>query len=114
MLRVYIAGPISKGNKEHNYNQAVKAFYDLMDAGIAAYCPHLLMPAHAKIYGTVSGRESGWHERFMANDLEWVKASNMLLRLRGESEGADEEVAYARGMDIPVFYSVEDLIAATS
>lgn len=38
--RVYIAGPISKGDLVHNVNQATEAFIALAKAGLAPLCPH--------------------------------------------------------------------------
>jgi hypothetical protein len=32
-----------------------------------------------------------------------------VLRLPGESTGADVEVAYAEGLNLPVFYSIDEI-----
>ena len=41
---------------------------------------------------------------------EFVKRCDILLRLPGESNGADMEVVLAESLDIPVYYSVRDLL----
>ncbi len=42
-------------------------------------------------------------------DLEWVKSCDCLLRLDGESKGADMEVALAESLGIPVFKTLYGL-----
>jgi hypothetical protein len=44
-------------------------------------------------------------------DLPWVAAADALLRLPGDSVGADLEEVEARHRRIPVFYDVESLLA---
>jgi hypothetical protein len=48
----------------------------------------------------------------MELDNEWVLRCDALLRLPGESQGADAEVELAKKHGIPVFYSIEELTAA--
>jgi hypothetical protein len=50
-------------------------------------------------------------EDWMGLDLAWVEAADALIRLPGESVGADQEVALARKLGIPVFRNVYDLIS---
>jgi hypothetical protein len=47
----------------------------------------------------------------MMLDKEWVLRCDCLLRLPGESPGADEEVELAVKNNIPVFYSIDELAA---
>lgn len=102
-LLVYISGPITKGDQFVNVKKAMDAFNDLMDVGIAAYCPHWTVYAHQ-----LRPRE---HDEWMAYDIEAVlPRCNAVLRLPGDSIGADMEVKHARGMGIPVLYSVETVI----
>lgn len=42
-------------------------------------------------------------------DLEWVKKCDCLLRLEGESKGADGEVELAKSLNKPIFYNETDL-----
>lgn len=41
--------------------------------------------------------------------LQWVESCDCLLRLDGESKGADIEVSRAKELKIPVFYSIDEL-----
>ena len=45
----------------------------------------------------------------MAIELPWVAVADALLRLPGESVGADIEVGEARRLGIPVFAAIADL-----
>ena len=42
-------------------------------------------------------------------DLEWLEQCDAVFRLPGESSGADNEVARAQELGLPIFYSFADL-----
>jgi hypothetical protein len=50
------------------------------------------------------------YEDWTKLDLEWVKVCDGLLRLEGESSGADAEIEFAKQLSIPVFYGIDSLI----
>lgn len=117
-VRVYIAGPISNGDLLANIRQADEAFGQLLRAGYAPLCPHW-----SCFYGS---SRTGYDERtvvavgnplpggtthddWVSVDLAWVAASDVVLRLPGESKGADLEVATATRLDIPVVRRIEDI-----
>ena len=52
------------------------------------------------------------YETWIKLDEEWVLRCDALLRLPGESKGADAEVAQAKKHRIPVYYSIEEDAAA--
>lgn len=124
--RIYIAGPISKGNLAENVNRATAAFLTLAKAGLAPFCPHWSVysspcdelfrgpgePVAGKVLcvGTVAGNPEMTHDDWLGVDLAWVRAADALLRLPGESKGADREVWEATLNAIPVFKSVEQVI----
>jgi hypothetical protein len=119
--RIYIAGPISKGNLADNVNQATDAFVKLAKAGLAPFCPHWsvysksCIPANYKgegtiCYGTVNGNDEMSHADWIGVDLPWVEVAHMVLRLPGESTGADAEVEHAKQNNIPVFTDIDSLI----
>lgn len=122
--RVYIAGPITKGDLAHNLNQATAAFVELARAGLAPLCPHwsaYSKPAgwfpHPRAPGakvlceaTAAGNDRMAYADWLGVDLPWVAVADALLRLPGESYGADAEVACARASGVPVFFSVNDVI----
>ncbi len=99
--KVYIASPYRLGNKEKNVIRSMEAADDLISAGYTPFIPLLnhYMDAHFK------QSEKYWLEY----DLEWLPTCQAVLRLSGESKGADAEVKLAKKLGIPVFYSVEDI-----
>jgi len=50
------------------------------------------------------------YEDWMRVDLEMICRCDVLLRLEGESPGADREVAHSLSLGIPVVHSVEELV----
>ncbi len=116
--RIYIAGPVGKGDLAHNVNQATEAFVKLAKLGFAPFCPHWGVYAKPCVpilgciecTGTITGNDDMSHEDWMGIDLAWVKVSDGVLRLPGESIGADMETKCALENEISVFHSVEDLV----
>lgn len=116
--RIYIAGPISKGDLAHNVNQGTDAFLALARAGFAPFCPHWsayaggakVSACGGSVYAIAERLPAGTtHEDWMGVDLPWVAAADAVLRLPGESFGADMEVVHAVSLGIPVFESMADL-----
>lgn len=102
-LVVYVAGPIGNG-KVHtecdpevvkkNQANAYAAASDLMALGFAPITPH------ASIDWPFSDRPP--HGTWIMIDKAIVSKCDVLVRLPGDSVGADEEVAHARRRGIPV------------
>lgn len=127
-LRIYIASPVSLGSLCHNINSACDTLHRLLHAGLAPLCPALSVFSGGCFRD--ADLEPDWkedgvavvakaqrlpcgttHSSWMEVDLPWVRVSDAVLRLPGESKGADEEVAEAVRCGIPVFYSESDLLA---
>lgn len=106
--RVYICGPISKGDLLHNVNQATAAFIALAQAGFSPFCPMWSVYSKPAVGSTYSDEMT--YADWIGVDLPWVEVSDAVLRLPGESTDADPEVALAAAYDIPTLYSVEDII----
>lgn len=102
MLRVYIAGPISK-DPLGGTRAAIEAASALADLGCAPYVPHLCV-----LWEISKPRK---YEDWMRLGFEWLASCDALLRLPGESAGADAEVGVAEEMDIPVFHDLVDVRA---
>ena len=99
--RVYVAGPLTKGNVALNVRNAVEIATALLDAGYAPYVPHL-----THFWHMLQPRD---YEYWMELDIAWLLACDILLRLPGPSEGADREVKIARKNGIFVFFDVDKL-----
>ena len=119
-----MAGPISKGDLLGNIRQADAAMLVLMKAGFAVFNPMLSVycggsrpdasgrpgvvtaTAHRQANGDFQTLS---HQDWLDMDFAWVEACHGLLRLPGESTGADAEVAHANSLGIPVFDGIDDL-----
>jgi hypothetical protein len=100
--RVYIASPYTKGDVAVNVKMQIDTANILMDYGFAPFVPlyfHFQHMAHPRPYNE-------WTEL----DMVWVQVCHVLLRIGGESSGADKEVELAMELQIPVFYSIEQLL----
>ena len=103
MIRVYVAGPISKGDMMDNIRNAIKAGDELMDAGFVAFVPHVTC-----FWNIITFHP---YEQWCKWDDEWLKLCHAVLRLPGESKGADAECELALKNGIPVFTTFPQLIA---
>jgi hypothetical protein len=115
---VYIAGPIRKGDIWANVAQADRATFALMSAGIGVINPMLSCWAGAGMMWAGEPHPLAHGPfRFLGADswlsrgLEIVGRCDAVLRLPGESYGADAEVAHAKALGIRVFDDVAELIA---
>ena len=110
MIKVYLSGPYtgdgdpmtSVANTHRMMAEAVR----LMDEGYAVFNPLL-----SHFY---TGRHGAHitYEQWMTQDLAFVPCCDVLLRLDGESAGADREVQRARECGVPVVYSADEIGAA--
>jgi hypothetical protein len=100
-VKVFIAGPYTLGDVAVNVREACLAAEKVWEAGHLPFVPllyhlwHLVSP----------------HEYRYWTDLDnaWLAECDVLLRLPGESVGADNEVALADLLGTPVVHSVEEL-----
>ena len=105
-LRVYIAGPYTKPDPETNTAEAIFMGDWVRSLGYDVYIPHLTHFWEKQIHHE-------W-EFWMEHDLAWLALCDILLRLPGESAGADREVEFAQAHGIRVVYSINDLLAKGS
>jgi hypothetical protein len=99
---VYIAAPYTKGDQVKNCRDAMLKWDHLrVENKVTPICPHwsayqqLLLPLN-------------W-DQWLAYDFEIISRCDAVLRLAGESKGAEAEEEHARSRGIPVFYSVGKL-----
>ena len=94
MLRpkhIYVAGPYTNPDPVNNTGKAIRAGHLLLMQGFIPFIPHLTLQHPQPI-------EVWYHY-----DNEWLKKCDALIRLPGDSDGADDEVALMRKMERPVF-----------
>jgi hypothetical protein len=108
-LRVYVSAAISDGGRAgpterlHNVRKAMRAFLELVEMGLSPLLPQLTEFIEIECGIRLP------HATWMDLDMPWVEASDIVLRLPGDSAGADLEVAHARRHGIPVVFSFEEL-----
>jgi len=103
MKKIYVAGPYSQGDVMDNVLRAIEAGDTLYTRGYAPYVPHFTHFWHAIFPHP--------YEEWLRLDNEWLPLCDGVLRLPGASNGADKEVALAESLNIPVFYSINDVVA---
>lgn len=99
---VYIAGPYTNPDPVENTHRAIKAGMEVWEWGLAVpIIPHLSLLAHVVQPRGVDY----WYDL----DLAQLDHCDALVRLPGESTGADREVEHAKARGIPCFDSLIDL-----
>lgn len=91
--RVYVAGPYTS-DPEVNTEYALWVGDQLLGLGFAPMVPHLTHFMHE--------RRPQDYRVWMELDLSWMECADVVLRIDGESSGADEETALADELGIPV------------
>lgn len=101
---VYIAGPMTKGNYVSNIAKGCDAGDAVWQAGYYPYIPHL------SAFWEFRSMSKKDYEDMMDLDFAWLEKCDALIRLEGESPGADREVQHAISNGIPVYYGVGDFL----
>ena len=105
---VYIASPYSIGDMAFNVRRQINCAEEIMkysqQYNIYPYVP-LMSHFHQMFY--VHN-----YEFWMDQDFAWLERCDFLLRLNGESSGADREVERAEELSIPIYYHIGDLLDA--
>jgi len=101
-IKVYIASPYTKGDTAINVRNQIEAADLLMTCGFVPFVPLLSHFQHI-----IFPRD---YQDWIEYDLEWVPTCDCLLRLEGDSHGADNEVKKAIECGMPVFYTANELI----
>ncbi len=103
---VYVAGPYTKPDPCINTNLAIKAADKLFDAGFIPFVPHLFHFWH-----TITPRP---YQHWTEMDFAFLPLCDLLLRLPGESSGADAEIRAAHDHKIQVYTDMDLLIEVES
>ena len=111
MIRVYIAGPYSSESVIgglNNIRNGLRAAAELMLLGYSPYCP---FADHLFCLQLRDGEKLEVKDYYNAS-LEWLYVSNAVLVLPGyeKSTGVKKEIEIALLNNIPVFYSLVDLM----
>jgi hypothetical protein len=99
---VYVAGPMTLGIREDNIAKAINVGSELIKAGWAAFLPQLS-------YYWTDVHPYTWEE-WLAYDFCIITQCVSIVRIQGKSKGADAEEEFAKTLNIPVYYSVEEFL----
>lgn len=104
--RIYVAGPYSSGIPDETMVRVINAAEVLTAAGWAPFIPHTMTFLWAV-------RHQHPVDFWYAFDNEWIRACDAIVRLPGPSTGADAECDFAGKLGVPVYYGLEEALAAT-
>jgi len=93
-MRVYVAGPYTRGDVAENVANAIHVGEVVADCGHIPFIPHLSHFWHMQ-----HQREYEW---WMEWAITWLRSCDVVIRLPGESLGADREVRIAKQSGRPV------------
>lgn len=99
--KIYIASPYTIGDVGANVKRSMDSANELINMGYAPYCPLLCHFLHMN--------NPQDYDVWMDVGLTWLVQCDAVLRLEGESKGADTEVNVAKDHNIPVYYSIKGL-----
>ena len=102
MKVVYIACPYTVGDVAVNVANCFAAADLLLKHG---YIPY--PPLYTHFWHIISPKP---YEVWMEMDFEWIRRCDCVVRLPGQSSGADREVQYAASIGKPVFDSITELV----
>ncbi len=102
MIKVYIAGPFTIGDKKTNIDNAIDAADRVAAQEMLPFIPHLFDRWNDLIPHT--------YDYWMQLDRAWLLNCDVLLRLPGDSPGADQEVSDALAYGLYVVHSYGELL----
>ena len=100
--KIYIAGPYSRPDPVVNVRAAIVVADELCAAGFVPFVPHL-----SHLWHLIAPKE---YQTWLAYDLHWLSVCDAVIRLPGESPGADRECESARILGLPVFGTVAEVV----
>ncbi len=101
MALIYIASPYTLGDQALNVRRQIEAADKLLELG---HIP--LIPCLSHLWHLISPKP---YDEWLRIGIAWLSHCDAVLRLDGLSIGADLEVAGARKLRKPVYYSLESV-----
>jgi hypothetical protein len=101
MIKVYIASAYTLGDVAVNVKNQIDSADELIGKGFCPFVPllsHFQHMIHPRPY-----------QDWVKLDMEWIEWCDCILRLPGESSGADNEVKLAQSLNIPIFHTIKEL-----
>lgn len=101
MKVIYIASPYTIGNIAKNVSVQIEAAHRILDMG---HCPVAPLLSHY-----LEIHRCRPYQEWIDMDLALIPKMDVVLRLPGESPGADGEVDLAKKLGIPVYFGWDEL-----
>lgn len=101
-IKVYIASQYTLGDVAKNVKLQMDVSEKLYKMGFNVYAPIVAIHFQHIVY------PHSW-DFWLSLDHEWIEVCDCLLRLEGESKGADSEVKHAERLGKKVFHNILDL-----
>ena len=98
---IYISAPYTLGDTAENVRNACLAGDEILRKGHVPFIPCL-----SHLWHLISPKP---HQDWMDIDLALLPRMDAVLRLPGISRGADNEVALAKSLNLPVYYSLGEI-----
>lgn len=95
-MRVYVAGPYTKGDVALNVREIIEVAEKLIEMGHTPFVPHL-----THLWHLMSPHH---HEYWMELDTVWLEQCEALVRVPGDSTGADRELAHAADLGLGIYF----------
>lgn len=100
-MRIYIAAPYTNGDVAQNVRKVMEVANKLMDMGHIPFIPHLTHFQHLYFPRP--------YEDWIKLDNEFLPFCEAVIRLEGESKGADAEVKLAKNLGIKIYYNISEI-----
>jgi len=100
-LKVFISSPYTIGDVAANVRTQHDVFNNLIELGFNPFMP--LLAHYQHIVHPLN------YDKWLEWDCSWIDSCDFVLRLPGESKGADIETKYANDNGIPVVRSINEL-----
>ncbi|MFH1131680.1 MAG: DUF4406 domain-containing protein [Pseudomonadota bacterium] len=96
MKRIYLAGPYTKGDVAVNVANAIRVADHLLMRGYYLFVPHL-----THFWHLICSRP---YDCWLRYDLVWLEQCDAMVRIMGDSNGADKEEEKMTELARPIFY----------
>lgn len=103
-MKIYIAGPYTKGDVAVNVATAIHAADHVAALGHTPFIPHL-----THFWHMVKPHD---YEFWLEQDMQWLMQCDALLRLPGDSSGADKETEAAKKKGLKIYSSLSEIPSA--
>lgn len=103
-MLIYVAGPLTQGDRKLNCHRAANIGHELRRRGHQPYVAHLwdlVLPEFAI--------EELTYDEWLEEDFKWLAVCDALFRMAGYSPGAEKEVSRAVELGLPIYIGFDSV-----